>query len=103
MRIYSHWFVLSKMNMSSVVKRLKMQISQQCSVGQWFVGIRFGRRIHPYDGEELAFPTCGWIYAETDLPAEAVEVVRHLIFQGVAYPHGPNEAGKIVFAYLVRN
>lgn len=91
------------MNVSSLVKSLKKQISQHCSAGQWFVGIRLRRRIHPYDGEELAFPTCGWIYAETDLPAEADEVVRHLVLQGVAQPHRPNEAGKIVFAYLVRN
>lgn len=80
-----------------------MQIAQDCSAGQWFVGARLRCRIHPYDGEELAFPTCGWVYAETDMPAEATEVVRQLIVQGIAQPHRPNETGKIVFAYLVTN
>ena len=91
------------MNVSLMAKNLEKQISKHCSVGQWFVGVRLRRRIHLYEGEELAFPTCCWIYAETDLPVEADEVVRHLVLQGVAQPHKPNEAGRIVFAYFVRN
>jgi hypothetical protein len=85
------------------VTNLKAKIAQHCCAGQWFAGIRLRRRIHPYDGEELAFPTCGWVYAETESPAEAVEVVRQLIVQGIALPHGQNEPGKIVFAYLITN
>lgn len=91
------------MNILPIVTNLKTQIVHHGSAGQWFAGTRLRRRIHPYDGEELSFPTSCWIYAETELPAEAAEIVHQLIVQGVAQPHRPNEIGKIIFAYLVTN
>jgi|GEM_PF-1315121 len=61
------------------------------------------RRTHPYDGEELPFSTCCWLYANTDSLAQASEVVNRLVASGIAKHHAQNEPGRIVFAYFEMN
>lgn len=91
------------MNLDKIVENMIRQISNHHCSGQCFVGTRMSRRIHPYDGYELPFPTCCWVYANTDSPIQASKVVNRLVALGVAKRHIQNEPGRIVFAYFEMN
>jgi len=83
-----------------IINKIQVHIARCDRPGcRWFFGIRSRARIHPYDGEELEFSTCGWTVLAADSQAEALSAVNELIVLG----HGQMEdvhTGTQVCAYM---
>ena len=70
---------------------------------QWFAGVHFAPRIHPWDEQELSFPTMAWIEVEADSPVEAQRAAEALFARGfgVSPVHTNAPSASHVFAYVL--
>ena len=62
----------------------------------WCIGVRPGARIHPYDGQELEFPTQLWTHADASDTNEALLAMHRLLRLGFQ-PVDRVPAGKQVY------
>jgi hypothetical protein len=77
-----------KMCKDAIIEQLKSHIqshSHTCNI--WFSGLRRICRIHPWDEQELSFPTHAWIDFEADSPVEANLAFEKLVETGLARRH----------------
>jgi hypothetical protein len=72
------------------------------SVFQWLVGVRFAPRLHPWDEQELPFPTRAWLNLSANTE-EAQTIAEQLFSSGFAKSpiHTNEPTAKCVFVYAL--
>ena len=93
-----------------VIEMIKSEIltamirhKEKCSdcISEWFAGVRFAPRLHPWDEEELSFPTKAWLGFLADT-GEQAQGVAHSLFE-MGYEKSPlhteSPTAKHVFVY----
>jgi len=76
------------------------QTAQGC-VSEWFAGVRFAPRLHPWDQQELSFPTKAWLDFSADTGEQAQGVAHSLFAMGYEKSplHTESTTAKHVFVY----
>jgi hypothetical protein len=76
---------------------------EKCSgyVSEWFAGVRFAPRLHPWDEQELSFPTKAWLDLSADTGDQAQRVAYSLFSMGCEKSplHTESPTAKHVFVY----
>src|SRR5437016_4534983 len=52
----------------------------------WFAGLRPKPRIHPWNEQELCFPTSRWLDIQADTPVQAATALRELVESKLVHP-----------------
>ena len=75
----------------------------KCSgcVSEWFAGVRFAPRLHPWDEQVLSFPTKAWLDFSADTGEQAQGVALSLFSMGYEKSplHTESPTAKHVFVY----
>jgi hypothetical protein len=71
--------------------------------GDWEIGVRSSQRIHPWDEQELPFPTQAWLTHHTSDSAEAEMIAAALFAFGcrISPAHLPSGTSRTVFIYAL--
>ena len=76
---------------------------EKCSdcVSKWFAGVRAAHRLHPWDEQELSFPTKAWLDWSADSGEQAQGVAQTLFAIGYEKSplHTESPTAKHVFVY----
>jgi hypothetical protein len=92
---------MTKMSIDQILATVAEHQAHSGPVSGWFVGVRFKSRLHPWDEQELPFPTRAWINLRADTGDEAQRAVERLLAIGYAKSslHTDSPSARCVFAY----
>jgi len=79
-----------------------IQHKEKCSgVAEWFAGVRFAPRLHPWNEQELSFSTKAWLDFSADTGEQAQGVTHSLFAMGYEKSplHTESPTAKHVFVY----
>jgi len=91
-----------EMNKSEILAAM-VRHKVKCSgcASEWFAGVRFAPRLHPWDEQELFFPTKAWIDFAANTGEQAQRVAHSLFAMGYEKSplHTESQTAKHVFVY----